>query len=145
MCRGQFRTAFRTGFDSGAQEMQKKRGTAGVALLTLTIIAEAHLGLAEANGVFPGSDAIELLEFALLYILQMCNTNWLSVSKLGRTERSSQFWSLILGLFSTGGREARGYSHKGNKPATATYLAREVNFNGLDANVLGTRRHLARE
>lgn len=36
---------------------------------TLAIIAEAHLGLAEANGVLAGADAIELLELGLFDIL----------------------------------------------------------------------------
>lgn len=37
--------------------------------LTLTIIAEAHLGLTETNCVFASADAIELFELALLNIL----------------------------------------------------------------------------
>lgn len=36
---------------------------------TLAVIAEAHLGLAEANGVLAGADAIELLELGLVDIL----------------------------------------------------------------------------
>jgi hypothetical protein len=35
-------------------------------LLTFTVVAKAHLGLAEANGVFPSANTIELLEFGLL-------------------------------------------------------------------------------
>ncbi len=34
--------------------------------LTLTVVAEGHLGLAEANRVLARSDAIELLEFGLV-------------------------------------------------------------------------------
>jgi hypothetical protein len=34
--------------------------------LTLAVVAEGHLGLAEANGVFALGDAIELLEFRLV-------------------------------------------------------------------------------
>lgn len=37
--------------------------------LTLTVVAEGHLGLAEANGVFALRDAIELLEFSLVNAL----------------------------------------------------------------------------
>jgi len=37
---------------------------------TFAVVAEGHLGLAKANGVFPGADAIKLFEFALLNILQ---------------------------------------------------------------------------
>jgi len=37
--------------------------------LTLTVVAEGHLGLAEANGVFALGDAIELLEFGLVNAL----------------------------------------------------------------------------
>jgi hypothetical protein len=33
---------------------------------TLAVIAEAHLGLAETNGVFSGTDAIVLLELGLV-------------------------------------------------------------------------------
>jgi hypothetical protein len=38
--------------------------------LTLTVIAEAHLGLAKTNGVLSSADAIELLELSLLNILE---------------------------------------------------------------------------
>jgi hypothetical protein len=38
--------------------------------LTLTVVAEGHLGLAEANGVFALRDAIELLEFSLVNALE---------------------------------------------------------------------------
>jgi hypothetical protein len=34
--------------------------------LTLTIVAEGHLGLAETNGVLASGDAIELLELGLV-------------------------------------------------------------------------------
>jgi len=34
--------------------------------LTLTVVAEGHLGLAEANGVFALGDAIELLKLGLV-------------------------------------------------------------------------------
>lgn len=35
-------------------------------LHTFTVVAEAHLGLAEANGVFALAHTIELLEFCLV-------------------------------------------------------------------------------
>ena len=41
-----------------------------VFLLTLTVIAEGHLGLAETNGVLASADAIELFELSLLNILK---------------------------------------------------------------------------
>jgi hypothetical protein len=41
----------------------------GGKLLTFAVIAEAHLGLAEADRVFARTDAIELLELGLLDIL----------------------------------------------------------------------------
>ena len=37
--------------------------------LTLTVVAEGHLGLAEANSVLARGDAIELLELSLVYAL----------------------------------------------------------------------------
>jgi hypothetical protein len=40
--------------------------------LTLAVVAEGHLGLAEANGVFALGDAIELLELGLVDTLQQC-------------------------------------------------------------------------
>ena len=39
-------------------------------MLTFSIVAEAHLGLAETNGVLAGADAIELLELCLVDALQ---------------------------------------------------------------------------
>ena len=36
---------------------------------TCAVVTEAHLGLAEANGVLPGADAIVLLKLGLLDIL----------------------------------------------------------------------------
>jgi len=40
--------------------------------LTLAVVAEGHLGLAEANRVFALRDAIELLELGLVDALQQC-------------------------------------------------------------------------
>lgn len=40
-----------------------------MAELTLAVVAEGHLGLTEADCVFAGADAIELLELGLLDIL----------------------------------------------------------------------------
>lgn len=34
-------------------------------LLTFPVIAKAHFGLSQANGVFPSANTIELLEFGL--------------------------------------------------------------------------------
>ena len=38
--------------------------------LTFSVVAEAHLGLAETNGVLAGADAIKLLELCLVDALQ---------------------------------------------------------------------------
>lgn len=38
--------------------------------LTFSVVAEAHLGLAEANGVLALADAVELLELCLVDALQ---------------------------------------------------------------------------
>lgn len=37
------------------------------------------------------------------------------------------------------------FARGGVEQNRATYLAREINLNGLDANVLGTRSHCARK
>jgi hypothetical protein len=41
-----------------------------ISSVTFSVVAEAHLGLAEANGVLAGADAIELLELCLVDALQ---------------------------------------------------------------------------
>lgn len=38
--------------------------------LTLAVVAEGHLGLAETDGVLAGGGAVELLQLSLLDILQ---------------------------------------------------------------------------
>jgi hypothetical protein len=40
-------------------------------VLTLSVVAEAHSGLAETNGVLSSADSIELLEFRLVDTLQI--------------------------------------------------------------------------
>ena len=42
-----------------------------ISRLTFSVVAEAHLGLAETNGVLAGADAIELLELCLVDALQV--------------------------------------------------------------------------
>jgi hypothetical protein len=54
-------------------EGPKKPNGARGKLLTFTVIAEAHLSLAEADRVFARTDAIELLEVGLLDILAVQN------------------------------------------------------------------------
>ena len=44
--------------------------SADLHVLTFSVVAEAHLGLAETNGVLAGADAIELLELCLVDALQ---------------------------------------------------------------------------
>jgi hypothetical protein len=84
--------------------------------LTLTIVTEGHLGLAEANGVFALGDAIELLEVGLVDALH---------AQLARVRR----------------RQAAAL-HSAIRCTTGwTCLAGEVQLNGLDANVRGTGGH----
>ena len=45
--------------------------------LTFSIVAEAHLGLTEANGVFACANAIELLQFRLVNALNTQLVSWL--------------------------------------------------------------------
>jgi hypothetical protein len=54
--------------------------------LTLSVVAEAHLGLAEANGVLAGADAIELLELCLVDALQAFSQRAVLLVKI------SNFW-----------------------------------------------------
>lgn len=85
-----------------------------VLALTFSVVAEAHLGLTEANGVFALADAIELLELCLVDALQnFASAPW-HASK--HTEAAGQ----------------------GSDP---TYLAGEVKLDGLDTDVLGSLRH----
>jgi hypothetical protein len=79
--------------------------------LTLAVVAEGHLGLAEANRVFALGDAIELLKFGLVDALQ------------GKSQQAS----------------SRGQAAVGMPAATRvvmfTCLAGEIELDGLDANV----------
>jgi hypothetical protein len=60
--------------------------------LTLAIVAKGHLGLAEANGVLSGADAIELLELGLLNVLQWVNC--LEVSDVGASSEGQEIEGL---------------------------------------------------
>jgi hypothetical protein len=62
--------------------------------LTLAVIAKAHLGLAKANGVFSGTDAIKLLEFALFDILRACKRICHGLA-MSATEGQQQVWTLL--------------------------------------------------
>jgi hypothetical protein len=97
---------------------QRKRGQGR--LLTLAIIAEAHLCLPQANRVLSRADAIELLELGLLDILQRLG----AVSDVGEE-----------GL---GGNWGRGPTPRACSP---THLAGGVDLDGLDADVLRTGGH----
>jgi hypothetical protein len=85
--------------------------------LTLAVVAEGHLGLAEANGVFALGDAIELLKFGLVDALH------------GKSQQAS----------------SRGQAAVEMPAATRvvvfTCLAGEIELDGLDANVGGTGSH----
>jgi hypothetical protein len=78
--------------------------------LTFSVVAEAHLGLAETNGVLALADAIELLELCLVDALH-------------------------------GFPSATHGTRRGNVWTVETYLAGDVQLNGLDADVLGSLRH----
>ncbi len=91
--------------------------------LTLTVVAEAHLGLAEANGVLAGADAIKGLELRLLDILQ------------SRAEETPGQREGTRAMSASRCRNRRGTGKK------QTDLAGKVDLNGLDANVLRSRGH----
>ena len=84
--------------------------------LTFSVITEAHLRLAKANGVFALRDAIELLELCLVDTLMRLLALPREVVKKGVGKRL-----FVLDL---------------------TYLARKVEFNGLDTNILRAGCHV---
>lgn len=83
-------------------------------MLTFTVVAKAHSGLAQANGVFPSTNTIKLLEFGLFDTLCI-------------------HWSDCVPFSGIGTAPGRG--------SAEAYLARKVEFNGLYADVLWSRRH----
>jgi len=83
---------------------------------TFSVIAEAHLGLAKTYCVLALADAIELLKLGLVNALESHNVSAALPPTLCRGAQV--------------GRVSR-----------ATYLAGEVDLNGLDADVLGAQRH----
>jgi len=80
--------------------------------LTFSVIAKAHPGLSQANGVFSSADAIELLEFGLFDALCKDQSGCVLSSDVD---------------FASG------------KESAGTYLARKVEFDGLDADVFWSR------
>lgn len=82
---------------------------------TFSVVAEAHLRLAKANGVFACANAIELLKFCLIDAL--CTQ-----------------LAMFCFLLCSNGLEVLLL------PAS-TYLTWEVDLNGLYANVLGSCCH----
>src|SRR5579871_1060177 len=84
-------------------------GTGSVGL-TFTVVAEAHLCLAEANGVLALTNAIKLFEFFLVNALQ-------SVS----IQIRSQYFEPQSNL------ESQNFF--------SSYLRREVNLDGFDADI----------
>lgn len=56
--------------------------------LTFAVVAEGHLGLAEANSVLARSDAIELLKLGLVYALQVESLEE-NTTKRGARDRGS--------------------------------------------------------
>jgi hypothetical protein len=57
-----------------------------ISSVTFSVVAEAHLGLAETNGVLAGADAIELLELCLVDALQSSGQRSMLL------ERRAIFW-----------------------------------------------------
>ena len=83
--------------------------------LTFAVVAEAHLCLAEANGVLALAHAVELFEFFLINALQVVSIRF------------------VPGILSP--------SNRGSQKNWA-YLGREVNLDGLDADVGWSRAHI---
>lgn len=81
---------------------------------TFSIITEAHLGLAQANCVFPLANAIELFELCLVNTLRRVLATVIACST-GQLKTVQAF---------------------------ATYLTREVELNGFDANIGGAIGHV---
>jgi hypothetical protein len=81
--------------------------------LTLAVVAEGHLCLAEANGVFSLRDAIELLELGLVDALH---------GKSGGAPKHAVAGACAL--------------------QDNTCLAGEIQLNGLDTDVGGTGSHV---
>ena len=86
----------------------------GSVLLTFSIIAETHFGLSKTNGILSLADAIKFFQLSLVDALAIL------VSRV----TPCKFWRRYLG-----------------REASETDLARKVDFNGLDANVLRPRCH----
>jgi hypothetical protein len=93
-------------------------GARGRGGLTLAVVAEGHLRLAEANGVFPLGDAIELFELGLVDTLHKRLARW------------RQLWGAA--------QERRVRAASGVK---VTCLAGEVQLNGFDTDVCGAGGH----
>jgi len=100
--------------ESVCQSMICENVCASYSLLTFPVIAKAHPGLSQANGVFPSADTIELLEFGLFDALRRDQSGCVLPSGTG---------------LASGGRSVKAY------------LAGKVKFDGLDADVLWSRRH----
>lgn len=85
---------------------KRSKAAMRILLLTFAVIAEAHPGLPETNGILSLTDAIEFLELCLFHALQ----DWNQLST-------------------------------GDCPREAQYLAGEVDFQGLDTDILRAGRH----
>ena len=96
---------------------QSAFGNPASILLTFSIVAEAHFSLSETNCVFPLANAIELFQLSLIDALQLL------ISRASNDEEASRIY---------------------REEAVETYLTREVDLNGLDANVLRSRCHVGR-
>lgn len=78
---------------------------------TFSVVAEAHLGLGKTNCVFSRANAIEFLQLRLRDTL-------LQQRMISKSQKISRHGETL-----------------------RAYLVWEVDFNGLDADVLGARRH----
>ena len=86
-----------------------------LSLLAFSIIAKAHFGLSETDCVFPLANAIELFQLGLV------DTLYIRISKISN---------------------GKGMIGNNRGESSEMYLTGEVDFNGLDANVLGLRCHI---
>jgi hypothetical protein len=88
---------------------------AGFVEFTFTVVAEAHLCLAESNGVLALADAIKLFEFFLVNTLQ-------NRQRKIHSQHFEPIKSWVLKV--------------------SSYLGREVNFDGLDADIGWSKAHI---
>lgn len=105
----------------------------GEEALTFAVVAESHLGLAKTNCVLSGTDAVKRLELGLLDILFFHE----EMSARGQIQNMASNWGSCVEA-----EQDRQCDIGGAGRGANAYLAGEVDLNGLDADVLGTRSHV---